>query len=125
MDIDFAGRLCLVTGAGHGIGRHVAALLSQLGGTVFGCDLTFSDFGATHDGEDLEADLADEATVDVTDQAAVRAWVGRAEASHGGPAFILVNSAGGVGGNPSRGEEGWEPVEEVTPAKFQRLFDIK
>jgi NAD(P)-dependent dehydrogenase (short-subunit alcohol dehydrogenase family) len=34
------------------------------------------------------------------------------------------NCAGGVGGNPSRGEEGWEAVEDVTLAKFQKLFDI-
>lgn len=38
--------------------------------------------------------------------------------------YALVNCAGGVGGNPSRGEDGWEPIEAVTLSKFQRLFDI-
>lgn len=124
MDIDLSGRLCLVTGAGHGIGKHVAALLTGLGGTVYGCDIKFDDFGAPLDGKDLEVELADTAEVDITDQASVKSWVARAEAEHGGAVYILVNCAGGVGGNPSRGEEGWEPVEEVTLAKFQKLFDI-
>ena len=103
MDVDLTGRLCLVTGAGHGIGKHVAALLTNLGGTVYGCDITFDDFGAPLDGKDLEVSLADESSVDITDQAATKAWVARAEAAHSGPVFILVNCAGGVGGNPSRG----------------------
>ena len=38
--------------------------------------------------------------------------------------YALVNYAGGVGGSPSRGEDGWEPIEDVTLSKFQRLFDI-
>lgn len=124
MDVDLSGRLCLVTGAGHGIGKHVAALLTNLGGTVYGCDIQFDDFGAPLDGKDLEVTLADESNVDITDKAAVRSWVATAEAAHCGPVYILVNCAGGVGGNPSRGEEGWEAVEDVTLAKFQKLFDI-
>ena len=84
MAIDLSGRLCLVTGVGHGIGKHVAALLTELGGTVYGSDLRFDDFGAPLDGKDLQVSLADTAVVDITDQAGVRSWVQRAEREHGG-----------------------------------------
>ena len=84
MAIDLSGRLCLVTGVGHGIGKHVAALLTELGGTVYGSDLRFDDFGAPLDGKDLQVSLADTAVVDITDQASVRSWVQRAEREHGG-----------------------------------------
>lgn len=83
MAVDLSGRLCLVTGAGHGIGKHVAALLTELGGTVYGSDLRFDDFGAPLDGKDLKVSLADTAVVDITDQASVRSWVQRAEREQG------------------------------------------
>ena len=38
--------------------------------------------------------------------------------------FVLVNCAGGVGGLPSKGETGWEAVEDVEPEKFRRLYAI-
>ena len=53
MDISFAGKLCLVTGCGHGLGRRIALLLTELGGVVWGCDIRFDDFGAPDDGKVL------------------------------------------------------------------------
>ena len=124
--LDFAGRLVLVTGAGHGIGRYVAARFQRLGATVWGCDIQFDAWGAPLDGSDLVADspLADERAVDVTQPQQVRDWVAAAEAAHGGAVFVLVNCAGGVGGLPSKGETGWEAVEDVEPEKFRRLYAI-
>jgi hypothetical protein len=98
---DFTGKLVLVTGAGHGIGRHVAVLFQRLGASVWGADLRFDDWGAPLDGAELVASpLADERVVDVTDPIAVRRWVRDAEAAHSGAVFVLINCAGGVGGYP-------------------------
>ena len=122
---DFSGKLVLVTGAGHGIGRYVAVLFQSLGASVWGCDLSFDDWGAPLDGAALASEpLTDERVVDVTEPAEVRSWVAAAERSHGGAVFVLVNSAGGVGGLPSKGEPGWESVDNADPAKFRRLYQI-
>jgi 3-oxoacyl-[acyl-carrier protein] reductase len=123
MNISFVGKLCLVTGCGHGLGRRIGLLLSELGGTVWGCDIRFDDFGAPDDGAG-EAGMADERTVDVTDETAVASWVAAAEAAFGAPVYVLVNSAGGTGGNPTNTEPGFERIEELTSAKFTRLFEI-
>ncbi len=123
MNISFAGKLCLVTGCGHGLGRRIALLMTELGATVWGCDIRFDDFGAPDDGRG-EAGLAKESTVDVTDEDAVAEWVAEAEASFGGPVFALINSAGGTGGYPTNTEEGFEPIETLTNSKFTRIFDI-
>lgn len=71
-----AGKVAIVTGTAHGIGRAIADGLKLDGATVHGIDLD---------------------TVDVTDSTAVNEFV----ASIGG-ADILVNSAGGVRGQVGR-----------------------
>jgi 3-oxoacyl-[acyl-carrier protein] reductase len=71
-----AGKVAIVTGTAHGIGRAIADGLELDGATVHGIDLD---------------------TVDVTDSTAVNAFV----ASIGG-VDILVNSAGGVRGQVGR-----------------------
>lgn len=116
--LDFSGKLVLVTGAGHGIGRHIAVVFQRCGARVWGCDLSFDDWGAPLDGAGLPGPpLSDERVVDVTEPAAVRGWVAAAEKAHNGAAFVLVNCAGGVGGLPSKGEPGWESVEVSKVAK--------
>lgn len=70
------GKVAIVTGTAQGIGRAIAAALTNEGATVHGIDKD---------------------TVDITDSAAVNSFV----ASIGG-ADILVNSAGGVRGQVGR-----------------------
>jgi 3-oxoacyl-[acyl-carrier protein] reductase len=86
-----AGKVAIVTGTAHGIGRAIADALELDGATVHGIDLD---------------------TVDVTDSAAVNAFV----ASIGG-ADILVNSAGGVRGQVGR------PIEDVTDEQFRDVVE--
>ena len=84
MTIDFSGRRALVTGAGKGIGREIATLLSELGADVVALSRT---------GEDM-ASLADEigcetVLCDLTDAAEAR----RA-AEGAGDIDLLINNAG-------------------------------
>ncbi len=113
MDIGFAGRTVLVTGAGHGIGRAIAQGFAARGAELWACDL---------DDEGLEETIrlcgagAKARRVDVTDRAAVRALV--EEAAVGGRIDVLVNNAGGVLGQVGR------PLEEIPPADWQAIFDV-
>jgi 3-oxoacyl-[acyl-carrier protein] reductase len=56
-------------------------------------------------------------TVDVRDKAAVERFVGGASLA-GGAVDVGVNNAGGVLGQVGR------PLEEVTPAEWQAIFDV-
>ena len=73
---DLAGRVALVTGAGHGIGAAIVQMLGDHGATVHGIDLD---------------------TVDASNTAQVGALVERI-----GRVDILVNNAGGVVGQVGR-----------------------
>ena len=113
MDIGFAGRTVLVTGAGHGIGRAIAQGFAARGAELWACDL---------DDEGLEETIrlcgagAKARRVDVTDRAAVRALV--EEAAVGGRIDVLVNDAGGVLGQVGR------PLEQILPADWQAIVDV-
>jgi 3-oxoacyl-[acyl-carrier protein] reductase len=108
----FSGRTAIVTGAAHGFGRAISLALAERGAAVWACDV-------------LEDELAETGrlsgcavrTVDVRDKAAVDHFVAEASAA-AGAVHILVNNAGGVLGQVGR------PLEEVTPAEWQAIFDV-
>jgi len=84
MNINFTGKRALVTGAGKGIGRDIAILLSELGAKVVAVTRTQGDLDTLAgeiDCETIAADLAD------ADQAA-------AAATKAGNIDLLVNNAG-------------------------------
>ena len=111
MQIGFAGRSALVTGAGHGIGRGIARALAAGGARTLGVDINVA--GLEETAVASPGGLLTTAVADVTDaeslQAAIRAF---------GPADILVHSAGGVCGQVGR------PVETVSVQDWQAILAV-
>ena len=106
-----------MTGAAHGFGRAISLAFALRGASVWACDVLAAELAETarlcvEAGGRCEARV-----VDVTDKAAVEAFVTEAAAATG-RVDILVNNAGGVLGQVGR------PLEEVTPEQWQRIFDV-
>ena len=108
MKIDFDGKTVAVSGAGHGFGRGIARRFAELGAKVHVCDLLEENLAITAEGLDITPSV-----VDLTDRAKAAAWIHAI-----GTVDVLVNNAGGVGGQTPH------PLEEVSDADWDRLFDI-
>src|SRR5258708_6316974 len=84
MDIQFNGKRALVTGAGKGIGREIAVLLSQLGAQVVAMSRTMEDLTSLQKETGCEIIQVELADAEATRKAAEQA----------GPIDLLVNNAG-------------------------------
>lgn len=117
MNVTFAGKTAMVTGAAHGFGRAISRAFAERGAVVWACDVIDDELRET---EQLcrEAGGACHAVrTDVRDRHAVADAVARASAASG-RVDILVNNAGGVCGQVGR------PLEEITAADWQVIFDV-
>ena len=114
LSISLAGQTALVTGAAHGFGRAIAKLLVDAGATVWGGDVLEDELEETRR---LCGERCQVRRLDVTDRAAVRAFV-QAALGAAGRLDILVNDAGGVLGQVGR------PIEEISGPQWQAIFDV-
>lgn len=113
MNIRFDGKTVAVTGAGHGFGRCIAQTFARLEARVFVTDISADELAETAADGGITTKV-----VDLRDRAAGTAWIRQIETQTGGPISVLVNNAGGVGG------QGPKPLEEVSDEDWNILFDI-
>ena len=113
MKIAFDGQRVIVTGAGHGFGRAISKAFADAGAMVWACDLNGAGLDET---KKLCGKACEARTLDVSDRAAVTAFV--AEAAGGEAIDVLVNNAGGVRGQVGR------PIEEISEQDWHTIFDV-
>lgn len=88
-----AGKVAIVTGASGGQGRAVCSLFAKAGAKVMGCDINETALEVARKAARDEGLGIDFAAVDATDPAAVKDWIDRVAAEHGG-IDILYNNGG-------------------------------
>src|SRR5271154_743280 len=113
MNIRFDGKTVAVTGAGHGFGRCITQSFAHLGAQVFATDISADELADTAAGGGVVTKV-----VDLRDRAGGAAWIHQIEAQTNGPIDVLVNNAGGVGG------QGPKALEDVSDEDWNALFDI-
>lgn len=113
MNIRFDGRVVVVSGAGHGIGRAIAASFAELGAIVHACDLRAEPLAET-----ARLTGAAPRVLDLTDRAAATAWIRDVEQATGQAVFALVNNAGGVAGQVM------QPLEDVSDEAWDLVFAV-
>jgi 3-oxoacyl-[acyl-carrier protein] reductase len=113
MNIRFDGKLVVVSGAGHGLGRALAHTFADLGAMVHGCDLSAEKLAETAKGRGIKTRV-----VDLTDRKAAARWIADVEKETGQAIYCLVNNAGGVAGQVM------VPLEEVSDENWDRIFAV-
>src|SRR5689334_18140052 len=116
MNIEFTGRVAIVTGAAHGFGRAIALAFARRGATVWACDVVDDELRETGELCASAGGKCNVGRLDVTDKIAVDRFIGDVAAA--GRIDILVNNAGGVLGQVGR------PLEEISPRDWQSIFDV-
>jgi 3-oxoacyl-[acyl-carrier protein] reductase len=116
MPSSFEGRVALVTGAAHGIGRSICVELCRRGAEVFATDILETDLRETAEACASAGRGCRVAHLDVADSAAVNELVRALSATD--PVDILVNVAGGVLGQVGK------PIEEVTDEEWAAILAV-
>ena len=117
MNIQFDGKVVIVTGAAHGFGRAISQAFATRGASVWACDVLEDELNETRQLCHDAGGKCEIAAVNVRDRAAVFAFVDRILAAEG-TAHILVNNAGGVQGQVGK------PLEEVTEEEWDSIIEV-
>jgi citronellol/citronellal dehydrogenase len=108
------GQICLVSGAGSGLGREAALELARLGATVVGCGRREEPLAET---AELAAELPgsfEHEAMDIRDEEAVERLIDGVLARHE-RLDVLVNNAGG---------QFLSPAEAITPKGFRTVIEL-
>jgi 3-oxoacyl-[acyl-carrier protein] reductase len=111
-DLDFNGTTVAVTGAAVGFGREIARGFAFRGARVFATDRDAVGLAETA----KDHDIATQA-FDLTDRAAVAAWVAAIE-REAGALGVVVNNAGGTLGQV------FAPIEAVEDAAWEAILAV-
>ena len=108
------GAVCVVSGAGSGLGRASAMELARLGATVVGCGRRREPIEETAAAIRDAGGKADAVAMDIRDETAVDALIDRVLADHG-KLDVLLNNAGG---------QFLSPAEAITPKGFRTVIEL-
>ena len=108
------GQVCLVSGAGSGLGRATALELGALGATVVGCGRRPEPVEETAEAIRSAGGTAEARQADIRDEDAVEALVDGVLERHG-RLDVLVNNAGG---------QFLSPAEAISPKGFRTVMEL-
>lgn len=106
------GRIVVITGVTHGLGRGMAQEFARLGHTVLGCGRSQTEIDRLNDQLGKPHDFY---AVDVSMDDAVKSWASVCLAAHA-PPDLLLNNAGVI----NRNESLWE----ISAREFSQVIDI-
>jgi citronellol/citronellal dehydrogenase len=108
------GQVCVVSGAGTGLGRATAVELAALGATVIGCGRRPEPLEETIEAIASRGGRAEADPMDIRDEAAVESLVDGVLERHG-RLDVLVNNAGG---------QFLSPAEAISPKGFRTVIEL-
>jgi citronellol/citronellal dehydrogenase len=108
------GQVCVVSGAGSGLGRETALELARLGATVVGCGRREEPLAETAEQAAGLPGRFEREAMDIREEEAVERFVERVLAEHG-RVDVLVNNAGG---------QFLAPAESITPKGFRTVIEL-
>jgi citronellol/citronellal dehydrogenase len=108
------GQVCLVSGAGSGLGRETALELTRLGAAVIGCGRREEPLAETAALAEGLAGSFGYQTLDIRDEEAVESLFGGLLERHG-RLDVLVNNAGG---------QFLAPAESISPKGFRTVIEL-